>query len=232
MALSAVYVTNAPGGIITQSSINAGVQAIVRVPVDTGYGDIVAFHWGPTLQLERAYTTAAFPNYTWVIDIASDFPIAESLSDGSYIVDYSITDFVGNETTSPATDITVEGSDISNPVYLAPVVNTTPSNIVNQATWQAGFTVTVPAQAAIIAGDVITLYSRINGVATVIGTATAAAGATTVDVAASTPAFTGINGVTGFFYYTDTRSGALLGTSSSQQVYIDVVPPPGNLTHT
>ncbi len=233
MALAPVYVTNAPNGLITQTSINAGIQARVTVPPTTQYGDLVQFFWGSVGPLERFYNTESFPNFTWIINIQTAFPQQEVLSDGDYAVQYTITDFVGNVSPSDRLDITVVGSSTSNPTYVAPIAVTTPPNIINQATWVAGFPVNIPSQTAILAGDTFVLFLRANEtIITQIGSGAFSAPTeppvpTVVMIETRAPAFAGLDGVQGFIYYTVSRGGSLLGTSSSQQVYIDVVPPGG-----
>jgi len=226
MAIRTPYITNATGNVITQYSINAGVQAIIYVPADTGYGDLVEFHWG-LRPLQKAFTPAEFPNYTWIVNIATEFPPQDALSDGTYEVSVNITDYLGNEASSTPFVITVTGSNISNPNFAAPVVQAT----INQAQWQAGFSVSIPASPSILAGDTYVVYVRANGIAKEYATGSvAAAGAITIPPVASSPALAGLDGVNGFFYYTISRGtpAAVVGTSAGKTVYIDVVPPGGS----
>ncbi|TKI04852.1 hypothetical protein [Martelella alba] len=230
MALTDPIVTNAPGNVITQNSINAGIQAILRIPADTQYGDLVEFHWGD-LQLQRAYTTADFPNYTWVINIIDALPQQQALVNGTYNVYYTITDYVGN--TASSTDpnnYSVEGSDVNVATFPAP---TAPA-IINQQTWEAGFNIIIPAYSGRAATDIYTLFLRANEVVSTIKTgAVGDTATTTVNTDASNAAFAGLDGLNGFIYYqinaagTGEAAGPLKGISASKQVYIDVVPPGG-----
>src|SRR5476649_218563 len=159
-ALDPVTVTNLkPGNILTQQSIDAGVQARIVYPPDISDGDQIDFFWG-TNQLQKFYEPGPV---AWVINIKTAFLLTDALSDGTYNVYYAITDVFGNPRTSPTIEIQVQGSNATQPTLLGPDVlyAGTPTNIINIVK-SSDIAIRIPVQAGqIVDNDGVKVYLRV-----------------------------------------------------------------------
>ncbi|MEA9390507.1 hypothetical protein SJI19_08130 [Acerihabitans sp. TG2] len=98
------YITNlAPGHIINDHSIAAGVQVVVPQPLTGAIGDIFTLYWGQ-YSVQRAYDGANFP---WIIDLAAVFDPAQLFKNGRYVIYYAEMDGAGNVAKSAPQTVTV-----------------------------------------------------------------------------------------------------------------------------
>lgn len=228
--LSPVTVTNLkPGNILTQQSIDAGVQARIIFPANMQDGDEIAFFWGNN-DLQKFYEPGLI---VWTINIKTAFLPSQALSDGDYNVYYIIYDVFGNERQSPTLTVTVQGSNATVPTLLSPDVlyAGAPVNIINIAR-ASGVAVRIPAQVTIAEDDQYKIYLRVanrttgalislNQVAS--GSIEDAAVPTTANIPQSS--FDNLDGVTGNFYYEIIKPGNIQAYSRSTAVWIDTVAP-------
>lgn len=98
------YITNlAPGHIINDHSIAAGVQVVVPQPLTGAIGDIFTLHWGQ-YSVQRAYDGVNFP---WIINLEAVFDPAQLFKNGRYVIYYAEMDGVGNVAKSAPQTVTV-----------------------------------------------------------------------------------------------------------------------------
>ncbi|MEA9390506.1 hypothetical protein SJI19_08125 [Acerihabitans sp. TG2] len=230
--LDLVTVTNLKAGnILTQQSIDAGVQARIIYPPDIAEGDEINFFWGIN-QLQKYYESGPI---AWVINIKTAFLPSAALSDGNYAVYYNINDVFGNSRTSPQLDVTVQGSSATQPTLLSPDVlyAGTPVNIINIAR-SDDISIRIPVQAGAIADeDVVKVYLRVTNRTTgALISLSQVADATIEDATAPTVIaipgyqFNNLDSVLGNFYYEIVKdvTGAQ-AYSRTTAVWIDTVAP-------
>lgn len=98
-------ITNlAPGNIINDRAIAAGIQVIVPQPLTGKIGDIFTFHWG-NHSVQRAYDGTNFP---WVIDLSAVFDPDVIYKNGKYLIYYAEMDGAGNESDAAPLDLMVK----------------------------------------------------------------------------------------------------------------------------
>ncbi|WP_413736988.1 Ig-like domain-containing protein [Sodalis sp. RH21] len=149
-ALRPAYITNlAPGNIINDRSIAAGVQAIIYIPDSVLPGNIITLFWGAK-SVQRAYNGDNFP---WIIDIAEVFDDADILSNGDYLVFYSLSDNVGNTADAKPLEIKVRCSPAAVPTLLAPLVPTEHQGLVNISDTAADMNIIIPGDQPAVAVD-------------------------------------------------------------------------------
>jgi hypothetical protein len=231
-SLEPVTVTNLKSGdILTQQSIDAGVQARIVYPPDIADGDQIDFFWGIN-QLQKYYEPGPL---AWVINIKTAFLPSEALSDGTYNVYYIVTDIYGNPRTSPELTVTVQGSSATQPTLLSPDVlyADTPTNIINIVK-SSDISVRIPVQAdKIDDGDSVKVFLRVTNRTTgalislsevANGTIGDAAEPTVIDIPQGP--FNNLDSVLGNFYYEIVKdvTGAQ-AYSRTTAVWIDTVAP-------
>ncbi len=224
--LSKVYVTNAFNNIITPEAINSGIQAIVYFPPAISIGTVINLHWGAH-SVQHVYTGGAL---VWVIDILASFISSQVLSNGAYLIWYTLLDPFGNISGAEPIEVTVRNSPFSTPTLLRPLLPAGLYNTINLATATAGVSITIPGgQPDIVTGDRYRAYlvtstyagTRLNSVMFGIGIATP-----NVNITVPIPFnnLQGYNGVYGDIYYEiyNNAAGKLL-TSFTTRAIIDTV---------
>ncbi|WP_413736990.1 hypothetical protein ACL2XP_02425 [Sodalis sp. RH21] len=165
-----------------------------------------------------------------MIDILASFISAQVLSNGAYLIWYTLLDPFGNISGAEPIEVTVRNSPFSTPTLLRPLLPAGLYNTINLATATAGVSITIPGgQPDIVTGDryraylVTSTYSgtRLNSVMFGIGIATP-----NVNITVPIPFnnLQGYNGVYGDIYYEiyNNAAGKLL-TSFTTRAIIDTV---------